>query len=301
MRVILEIPQSCKKYFRERRENWNPIFQTKKKTKWILAKKYYYYYSYYVIGNTWLLPDWCAHGFIMFKFPSEWFSCLVLCQASFSAWLPLLQLFILVTPIYLPCVFSWSTSTNNMDHCPYPCRWVVLILFTGATCCFANKIVAPEHLTTTPSPVIPAARSPPNITVYNGTAEEDANVHYYDQSSQNEFIFQNDTVFVLPTTRTSIKFMCEANYPILWNLAGSKLVRNSYHAIRVLTIRKFEDAFDPTTFTYQSILALEGYGINEELSGKYICRSSQNVELASSIQLFWQSKWHILCRHVYCL
>jgi len=66
----------------------------------------------------------------------------------------------------------------------------------------------------------------PKITLLNVSNEYSD--PYYAGLGQNaqleDLLFQNETVFIVPSSRLALVYQCEANYPVFWNLAHSKVV-----------------------------------------------------------------------------
>ncbi|CAL8084668.1 unnamed protein product [Orchesella dallaii] len=129
----------------------------------------------------------------------------------------------------------------------------------------------------------------PKITLLNSS--NNYNDPYYSgivENSQFEtMLFKNESTFIVSSSRFNLVFQCEANYPVFWNLGHSKIHPTAYNSLRVLSTRKFEDAFDPTTFSYVTTLTMNGP--LPILTGRYSCQSSARHEIQTNIQVFWQS------------
>lgn len=131
----------------------------------------------------------------------------------------------------------------------------------------------------------------PRISVLNGSSgDQGGDPVYYDPvfTGSSLLLFHNESVYVVPGSRNVISFKCEASYPVFWNLAHSKVPPNAYNALRVYSVRKYIDPFDPTTFTYVTVLTMDGP--NSQLTGNYSCQSGARHEIQSTIYMFWECK-----------
>lgn len=166
----------------------------------------------------------------------------------------------------------------------------IIITNTGIVC--GLRVYAPPPVPpTTPSPNANDLNLP-YIHLLNGT-EGDLyqDVSYYNPPEipgLSTMLFHNETTYVASSSQNTLSFQCEASYPIFWNLAHSELHPTVYNSLRVLSIRQFDDPFDPSSFKYATILTMTGP--NAQLTGRYSCQSAARHEIQSNVYVFWECK-----------
>ncbi len=184
---------------------------------------------------------------------------------------------------------------SGVTTCPHQLILLILIIIT---LCSSLRIRAPTSpVSSTPNPLTPANNGIhlPHITLLNSSNSVELGIDPIydmppgaggDESLVEEQIFQNGSVYVIPGSRQYVSFQCEAKYPIFWNLAHSNIHPQVYNSLRVLSIRKFDDPWDPSTFTYVTILTMTGGG--SLVTGNYSCQSAQRHEIRSDVFVFWK-------------
>lgn len=185
-------------------------------------------------------------------------------------------------------------NVSGVTTCFHQLIFFILII---TTLCSSLRIRAPTSpVSSTPNPLAPAKNGMhlPHIQLLNSSNSLESGIDpMYDlppapggEDLVEEHIFQNGSVYVIPGSRQYVSFQCEANYPIFWNLAHSNIHPQVYNSLRVLSIRKFDDPWDTSTFTYVTILTMTGGG--SLVTGNYSCQSAQRHEIRSDVFVFWK-------------